>query len=137
MSKEWLEFLGGLFVFLAALIPVFRGMWRALRRKLPPRAMLTLTIFAASTIIVVCSMIEMYRGENPGLVALGWASFLILQIVVFWIDDAPMKRRDIALLLLMSLAASAEITAYVQKSDELRKAKQSAPKSETSLAPSN
>lgn len=137
MSKEWLEFLGGLLVFLGALVPVFRGIWRALRRRLSPRSLFALSLLTISFCTLVYAMVEMYRGRNPGAVAVAFLFAAFIQIIVFWMDDTQVTRRDIALLALMVLAGSLEITIHLQKSNELNKLKDSAPKSEIAPAPSN
>jgi hypothetical protein len=82
-------------------------------------------------------MVEMYRGRNPGAVAVAFLFAAFIQIIVFWMDDTQVTRRDIALLALMVLAGSLEITIHLQKSNELNKLKDSAPKSEIAPAPSN
>jgi hypothetical protein len=44
MNKEWLEFLGGLFAFLAVLIPIVRSSWPKLKPKMTSREFVLLLV---------------------------------------------------------------------------------------------
>ena len=100
MSKEWLEFFGGLFVFLAALVPVFRAAWRALRKRLTPRGLAVLSVLAATVTINLFVLVGLLLNW-AAMIEIGLLSlFIVGQTTVFLIDDAPINRTVVAFFLL-------------------------------------
>jgi hypothetical protein len=107
MTKEWLEFLGGLFVFLAALVPVFRGIWRSLGRRLAPRVLLLLFLLICSLVSMTLWLLGHWLHWNPLYQVVLLTAYISGQVIAFICDDAPISRANIALLVLTTTTGTA------------------------------
>jgi|SRR5882724_3641525 len=108
MRKEWLEFLGGLFVFLGALVPVFRAGWRSLKRTLTPTGLilffLTIAVFVVGVFVLVGLVLRWPSNVESGLLIL----YIFGSVVAFLADSSPLNRINVGLLV-MSLVFAASI----------------------------
>jgi predicted MFS family arabinose efflux permease len=120
MTKQWLEFFGGLFVFLGALVPVFRAAWRALRRRLEPRRIVMLFLLFGALISFGPAVIGLFSGWNPAFIAVELLIYFIVQIAIFLVDDKPPTRLDIAVFVFGILTTSLMLIDQVQKADRLQ-----------------
>lgn len=115
MNKEWLEFFGGLFVFLAALVPVIRATWRSLRRKLTVETLAFILLSAANFCISLCGIIGLLQHWNPNIVIGLFVFYILGQTVGFSIYDFPITRKEIGVYVLGVVMAASIIGAQLAR----------------------
>src|ERR1022692_1169080 len=98
MSKEWLEFLGGLFVFLGALVPVIRGTWRALRKRMTPRGLLVITLLSGALVLIVVGLIGFSLDWHPFILVVLFSSAGLIQAIAFILPKDEMARFEVGFL---------------------------------------
>jgi hypothetical protein len=96
MTKELLEFFGGLFVFLAAMVPVIRGIWRSLRRRRTIANLFYTCLQILNATLLVAGYIVFSLGWNEEYLMTLLLIFICSFAAAFWIDDSPITRGGIA-----------------------------------------
>jgi hypothetical protein len=97
VTKEWLEFLGGLFVFLAALVPVIRNLWRTLKQRIGPKRILLLFANICTFLVGFTSAIGFYMKFTPAVESMFLFLYILGSAALFLITDKPLTRSDIAM----------------------------------------
>jgi hypothetical protein len=93
--KEWLEFFGGFFAFLAVLIPIIRGSWRTLRRKISPRELMLLFIAIPTLGTFFAALIGLPLGWGHAIETLLFLLCLLGLLGLFTLNPSPLTRFDI------------------------------------------
>lgn len=93
--KEWLGFLGGLFAFLAVLIPIVRRFWRMLRRKISARELMLLIISVFTLGTFFPALIGVWLGWNHAVATLLLLCSFFGLLALFVLSSAPLTRSDI------------------------------------------
>ena len=118
MSSATLNFLGGLFVFLAALIPILKGIWRLLRRKLRPRALILLPVALLNLALMVLWLIGHSQHWQPTFQIFLLFCYIMGSTLFFIADDRPVSRFDIGFWVLTISLASALLSNEIRIIEE-------------------
>jgi hypothetical protein len=103
MSKEWLEFFGGMFVFLGAMVPVVRGLWRLLRRKLSIGAVVYAGALVAHLVLFCFALVGFFLEWNPLMDVSFFFIYLLGQMALFLLAETPIIRLEIVALVMTAV----------------------------------
>lgn len=95
MNKEWLEFLGGLLAFLAALVQLVRESRRRSKRKVSIRAWLSFFLPITTLAAFFLGVTGVYLDWNPFLETWLFLAYLLGQAAVFATNKTPLRRNNI------------------------------------------
>lgn len=136
MTKERLEFWASLFALVAVLVPVFRGIWRSLRRRLTPRGLFLLFLTLSSLVAMILWMFGhwLHWNSNYQVWVLMW--YILGQAIFFISDNSPISRVNIGLFVLSVATATAMLGAELQQTSS-KQSRKSESVAKPSATPSN
>jgi hypothetical protein len=102
------------------LVPVFRGGWRILSRRIGPKGIFRLVLLIVSLFSFVSAMAGIWLGWNPNLTSVGFMIYMVILAVYFWIDDSPMRRSDTALFVFMIATTATLLSEQLRQAGELQ-----------------
>ncbi len=98
MRSETLNFLGGLLVFLAALVPILRALWTTAAARGTGRTFVALGLTFLSCVLTIVFLAGRWFGLSLSGHAILLHCIALLYVVTFLIDPETITRRDTALL---------------------------------------
>lgn len=158
MSKEWLEFLGGLLAFLAVVIPIVRNLWRTIRRKVNPREIGMICLAVTVSVAFSLGLIGLIQQWNHALTTFLFMFCILGEAGLFSFNRARISRSDIAgFVISLVLTAMFAFYEFIELQAQLRcveasiqasveaailehdadKRKSASPRPSASVAPSN
>src|SRR5438874_76339 len=116
MTEGQYTFAGGVLVFVAAMVPVIRSIWRIITRRRAQQLVFLVILACLPPVFLSIGLYGYLPDQNPVGLAFCYLLAMIFGAIFYGTNAAPIKRIDLALFVLATAAtavlASGALTRY-------------------------